>query len=65
MENVMYSKVQIKKGNGGRPAKARSVEHVNQNLVRFEDAKRYIQKAIDQSIKQLAKKKSHSFRSIK
>ena len=65
MENVMYSKVQIKKGNGGRPAKIRNVEHVNQNLIRFTEAKRYIQKAIDQSIKQLAKKKSHSFRNIK
>ena len=61
----MYSKTQVKKGNGGRPAKLQSVEHVNQNLIRFAEAKRYIQKAIDQSIKQLAKKKSHSFRSIK
>ena len=64
-DNTMYSKTQVKKGNGGRPAKLQSVEHVNQNLIRFAEAKRYIQKAIDQSIKQLAKKKSHSFRSIK
>tara|TARA_R110001632_G_scaffold165533_1_gene284014 strand:+ start:267 stop:734 length:468 start_codon:yes stop_codon:yes gene_type:complete len=57
-------KTMIAKGNGGRPAKLKSVEHVNMNLVQWEEAKHYINKRITKGLSKLVKPKSN-FRSTK
>tara|TARA_R110002051_G_scaffold14173_3_gene46219 strand:- start:1834 stop:2292 length:459 start_codon:yes stop_codon:yes gene_type:complete len=54
----------IAKGNGGRPAKQKDVEHVNLNLVQWEQAKSYINRHITKGLHRLVKPKSN-FRSIK
>jgi len=58
------TKEMIAKGNGGRPAKLKAVEHVNMNLVQWEQAKSYINRHITKSLHRLVKPKSN-FRSTK
>lgn len=52
----------IRKGQGGRPAKLKAVNHVNNNLVDFEYARKLIAEYTDRQCKRLAK---HGYRSFK
>jgi len=60
----LEANVMIAKGNGGRPAKLKAVEHVNMNLVQWEEAKHYINKRLTRDLAKLVKPKSN-FRSTK
>jgi hypothetical protein len=56
------TKHMIHKGSGGRPAKVKSVSHVNNNLVDFQYARKLITEYTDRQAKRLAK---HGYRSFK
>ena len=54
----------IAKGSGGRPAKLKEVNHVNHNLVQWEQAKSYKNRHITKGLHKLGKSKEDSYRNF-